>query len=217
MTADYYSAVLPETRTVLGMRLRPLSLGHLVLLKRIGSPFANGEIPTLESLATAVMICASTFREALDYFDDPKLSSVMFRWHERITGNDRWLVRLGLRRVKTVDFIAEAAAFFAYLQEHQTMPKYASSDSDFRPIGYAFEQMIKVRLMRDLHFSEAELFDRSWLLCLWDYAALLDMENAIHIVGEKESQHIKETFEHVDRIEQLVREGKIKFPNGHSS
>ena len=63
---DYYQAAVPDGWQILGVKLRPLSLGHLILLKRYGSAFVVGGIPTEADLVLSVLICSRTYEEALE-------------------------------------------------------------------------------------------------------------------------------------------------------
>ena len=54
---DYYQAAVPDGWQILGVKLRPLSLGHLILLKRYGSAFVVGGIPTEADLVLTYRVC----------------------------------------------------------------------------------------------------------------------------------------------------------------
>jgi len=51
MTDDFYSVAIPEQRQILGLKLRPLSLGHVIILHRIESAFLCEGIPDYQELA----------------------------------------------------------------------------------------------------------------------------------------------------------------------
>ena len=63
---DYYQAAVPDGWQVLGVKLRPLSLGHLILLKRYGSAFVVGGIPTEADLVLSVLICSRTYEDGVE-------------------------------------------------------------------------------------------------------------------------------------------------------
>ena len=62
----FYQAAVPDGWQILGVRLRPLSLGHLILLHRHESAFVLGGIPEPEDLVLSVLVCARTYEDALE-------------------------------------------------------------------------------------------------------------------------------------------------------
>jgi hypothetical protein len=183
MTDDFYLASVPDSVRLLGLDLRPLSLGHLILLRRYGSAFLSetNEPPTFSDLAISVLVCSLSYVEGLALRHDATIDEFMRRWHDRITGCDRLLVKLGFKQPKLLDLQKECDAFSAYLSEHSKIPYYYFNPSDFQAMECPSVQLVKVRLMRDMKFTEAELMDRSWALCLWDYVTLKAMEGEIKL------------------------------------
>lgn len=192
MNRAYYSAVIPEPVLVLGLPLLPLSLGHLILLNRMESAFVIGGQPTFQDLAVSVAICAQRYEDALASLSDPDLPTFMHRWHEKLVGNDRWSVRLGLRPARTIDFEKECSAFIDYLKLNQSGPPVAKDPRAWKPLTFPEEQLVKVRLMRDLHLTETEALNRSWLLCLWDYDVLSVIDGHCDIVDDEMRSAIHE-------------------------
>lgn len=58
MDRVFLQAAMATPPTVLGVRLRPLSIGHAYLLRAIGSPFTVGGSVDRTDLAAAVLICS---------------------------------------------------------------------------------------------------------------------------------------------------------------
>ena len=73
MADEFYKACIPDPVHVLGFKLRPLSLGHIIILHRIDSPFVSGKEFDLSDLASAVLICSLTYKEAIETILDPDL------------------------------------------------------------------------------------------------------------------------------------------------
>lgn len=210
MNDGFYRAQLPDTQIILGLPLRPLSLGHLILLTRMQSPFIVGGEPDWSTLAASVLICAQTYEEALSDMDDPKMDRFMRKWYERITGNGSWLIRLRFKAPNVLNLVDACEAFRAYLESSIKGPNFSYDPSSFRPLNCPSEQVVKVALMRDLHFTESEVLNRSWLLCLWDYTTLRMLSGQVEIVDDEAIQSAKDVAEELMR---LVKEGRI---NGHS-
>lgn len=212
MIEDFYLSCVPEQIRVLGFALRPLSLGHIILLHRVESAFACGGSPDFNDLAISVLICSLKYKEALNAFSDPDLDEFMRRWHARLSGLDKWAVRLGLRKPKLVDFAVESAEFTRYLALHTKIPYYSFKEDDFSEIQCPPAQIVKVSLMRDMGFSESELLDRSWLLCLWDHVTLKALAGHVRMGGERE---ISDALSAASLLSELLAQGKVKATNGN--
>ena len=81
MERDYHAAALPEPFTILGQRLTPFSLGHLLLLRRFDNAFViPGGVPTIDDLAFAVFVCSQTFEEATEAIAEPDVHKRIEEW-----------------------------------------------------------------------------------------------------------------------------------------
>jgi hypothetical protein len=200
----YFSAAVPEPHTILGLRLRPFSLGHRILLKRIGNAFLSpegraSEAPvkiTYDDLASAVFICAHTWKENLEALHDLDGTQKFMRaWQRKLSGQTGWKYWLGLRAPALIDLPGKAKAFSAYLADGESHPSY-----HFEPGGEMdcpIEQIVKATLLSQTSLTEDEIMDRSWSLCLWDYLTLKAINGDINFIDD-------------DEIEELIKAG-IEF------
>lgn len=69
MLEAFANAFLVAPPTVLGVRLRPFSIGHAYILEATESPFfrIGDKPPELWEFCVAVQVCSRTFRDALDF------------------------------------------------------------------------------------------------------------------------------------------------------
>lgn len=215
MTEPFYLAAIPDAWEILGVKLRPFSLGHVILLHRIESPFLVGwkaeSLPTFDDLAVAVLICSCTYEEALEVIESPALPSILRTWADRITGMDQWSVRIGWNKATPVDFTTAAIEFSDYIKEHSKIPNYEFNPSDFNDLNCPEVQVVKVSLMRDMHIPEAEILDRGWGQCLWDYVTLRAMDGRVKLVDE---QARAEALELANDILAKINSGELKIPRG---
>lgn len=186
MTEEFYSVAIPERRQLLGLPLKPLSIGHLILLHRVRSAFVCDGIPDYQELAIAALICSISYVDGIGAINDPSTPKLLKRLGERITGIRDWRVRLGLRKARVIDLPANIAAFSAYLKEGSSIPHYSYTPGDFKMVDCPQVQIIKVTLMRDLHISESDLLDRSWAMCLWDYVTIRALRGEVSMVAKDE-------------------------------
>ena len=206
MTDEFYSVAVPEQRQILGLPLRPLSLGHLILLHRVKSAFVCEGTVNYNELAIAALICSLTYDDGLACLKDPGTAEFLKLLGERITGIREWSVRLGLRKARVIDLPANVAAFSAYLKEGSSIPHYSYTPGDFKSVDCPQVQIIKISLMRDLHISESDLMDRSWAMCLWDYVTLRAMNGEVSMVPKEESDNAAAIGE---SLAALIASGKL--------
>lgn len=188
MNAEFLKAIAPERFTILGQRLEVFSLGHAVILARLGlDSLANpGE------LALAVVVCAGRADEAEE--------TIRSRWLP-------WRLRLWRWRVGRFDFAAKRKLFLDYTRAHGELPTvlHRGDGSTLLP-GAPFLWHVKVTLQSKLNYTPAEAFNAPLGRALWDYFTLWENEGEAEIIGES----AREMFEianwmHAD----LVKEGRV--------
>lgn len=183
--AAYYEAAIPEPATILGLKLRPLSLGHLILLNRVESSFVVGGVPDFDDLALSVLICSLSYLEGIEALDDPDLSEFMRLWHRKLT----W--RGWFKRRQPINLAEKCEQFRRYVETASNYPDF-SCHSDGREIRAPLVQVVRVRLLSSMHCTEDEILNRPWGLCLWDYMTLLDLEGSIELVDSQELNEAQE-------------------------
>lgn len=182
---QFFESHIPEPWTIFGLRLKPFSLGHLVLLHRIESPFLSNEKRDLIDLLVAVKFCSMSYRDGLDFLafiETPKGLRSIERWAEELCGTTAFLVRLGLRYSKPLDWAQRADMFRQYLEEGSQCPTIEFDDEGCADIHMPLLQIVKITLWTKLHLSEAELMDRPWGMCLHDYITLKAIEGQVDVV-----------------------------------
>ena len=190
----FYAAAVQEPRTILGLRLQPLSLGHILLMNRVGSAFLSGDPLRYEDLAVSVFICANKYADAVQALDDPGLSRSMLRWSQTLT-RTRPIDRLLRRKPRPIEFTAKATAFRDYLRQGSWHPDFHSKGDGGNTIEAPPEHLIRITLMRELGISESEIMDRSWSQCLTDFYLLRALDGSINIVDNAEIEEMLKKVE----------------------
>lgn len=197
----FYPAIIPEPRTILGLRLRALSLGHILLLNRIESPFFTEGKIGIADLATAILICSMSYQEGLRVIEDPKLDLFMRKWHARLSGMDRLLVRLGFKKPNAIDYQEKISSFFEYLETGTKSPTYSSRINESPGMECPSYQVVRVTLMRDLGISDSEIMDRPWVLCIWDFITLKALSGDVKMVS---GDAINDALEFANRLQEKL-------------
>lgn len=138
----YAEACIPETFTVLGLRLKPLSLGHFLLMRRLNCAFASDvEIEiSFSDLLVAVLICSMNYEDCLAFFDLPKIK--FWSWQNIKSFGTAWYYgkKLGptgyeirlwgrefyrqIKKKKDFNLLMEAKRFQRYITEGSQTPLY---------------------------------------------------------------------------------------------
>lgn len=78
----FAAACAPGNVKILGVRIRPLTLGHVVLLSRVGNSLAVGGRESFDDLVSAVQICSRNWTDGLALIRRPP-SQFRLRWWQR--------------------------------------------------------------------------------------------------------------------------------------
>jgi hypothetical protein len=191
---DFFDAAIQEPTTILGIRLRPFSLGHLVILQRLKSAFVTeGETMTIHDLALSVLVCSLPYKDGCALFNRTDLPQFFKRWHQSLSGGV--LVKLGLKSPIPINYALKVKEFAEYIGRGSKVPCYSYDPGKFASMECPSVQIVKVTLMRDMHIPEAELMDRPWAVCLWDFVTLRALAGQIQMVDSDEIQKAKEAGE----------------------
>src|SRR6478736_4938936 len=164
----YAHAAIPDPYRILGLRLRPFSLGHFLLLQRFGCGFLspNPDDAKREDLLLGVLICSMRHKEFLEFLEQKDFAQQIEKW-----GKDNGLF----------DLPEKSALFSAYLKASLTEPNYISIQPSGEENG-DWGQSLKMTLMTRLNHSESEALDMPLSQALEDYFKLAASEGLIRLI-----------------------------------
>lgn len=170
---------MPPGIPLRGLTLAPLTLGHLLLLHRVESPYVSDADPrpdpTPGQTALALWICSRPWRAAA-----ARLGSRLAR----------------LRMLWIGSAVAHAPGWYAerfaeYLAFHRQPPRTRSlrggSGEKLPPLGATLVASLKVAMMTDLGIPEDDVLDKPVAACLWDLAVLSEGRGNVKILSEREA------------------------------
>jgi len=184
MTDEFYESFIPEPWTILGLELKPFSLGHYILLGRIKSPLILGGPVGLPDILVAVLFCSKTFKESVSLLDDRSLIHLVHKWAQELTGSNSWAVILGIKKAATIDWTSKIDLFASYMSDGCKMPNIHYQESDAKDVNIPTPQLVKITLQMKLGFRECEIMDRPWSLCLWDFTTIKAIEGVVDVVDQ---------------------------------
>lgn len=207
--SSFLEAVLPDAPPViLGVRLRPFTAGHRLLLERhVVFDGSAGQ------LALAVLICSQNHADALADLQSRELPKMMQDYGERL----RWTGRWPFRRRRVLDLVSEYRAFAAYQEQACQPPPIrflrpkATGDVSEAPA------VLTVWISLRSALTWEAFLDRPWALCLWETAGLAERHGHVRIVDPETAPPLPTQAE-ADAFAEMVRarEAAKEGPHGLS-
>lgn len=174
ISRDYLDAVISKPFRVMGMALKPFSVGHVLLLEYINSPVARGADMSIEDLANAIMICSMTFEQNIESWKSKGL-----RYSKRI-----WGERVGMPDMEKV-----TECYKEYLDYYMRWPNIDNDDCHGKAGSPGPALMIDV--LMDIGYSESEALNMPYNRAAWCVCARQERIGAITVnrdIGMSEAE-----------------------------
>ena len=174
--AAYFLAALPEPRRVLGVELKPLTLGHRLILQRAECSFVLGTEATFADLVLGVAVCSRSYAAALRFLTPGLSERIWLRWRGIVT----WLaVKRGY------NLPAAAEAFRDYIAEACRMPHFSYEENDkAKPIRAPADAVLKVALQESLGYSADEALNLPYGQAIYEHLISNARKGHIELVDE---------------------------------
>ena len=188
--SKWIESAIPEPTVLLGRELKPLTIGHCLLLER----FECEPVDSIDSLVFAVVICSHAHDEVLDVLADP-----WYKWKMRL-----WRFRLG-----GFDWSEKLKLWSEYFKQHCEAPTVISTMDNkgdgHKESGTPFLQHLKVYLMSKLGYSLKEALECVVTQGIWDMYTHAEIEGTIRIVDKEKVDDLKKLAEdNMDEIKKAM-------------
>lgn len=167
--------VLPTPRIIGGVEMRPFCLGHHLLFKWVGLPFAGNPDADCgeDDIIRGISICGMDYQAAFDAVYSGRWPEIIASWRKQVQGP--WW------RPTQLDMEATESAFRVYLQDGYAMPPVWTRAGHALKMGAPWELILKLRLMES-GMSEAEALN-GYLPARWfDYFTAMELQAADNCV-----------------------------------
>jgi len=202
---SYFQAAIPEPFRILGLALRPLSLGHYRLLKRFDCAFvADGEAKAGPGdLILGLLICSMPPGEFLSWLSSPHFYKEVRAWGRGLTPF-AWLSALPwigkwYRRRWGFNVFEKVALFRRYLEEHSAVPAHWV-ERDGGNSGAHWSQAMEVALRGELNWSAEEINEQPLSKAIADYFKWAENQGAIRLMSKEEIQQGEENARLMEAI-----------------
>lgn len=170
--AAYSHAAYPEPFTILGLRLKPLSLQHYLLMSRFEVAFvAEGEaVATFDDLVTGVLICSKHWKEG--EFEEYIGSD---QWKKDV---EEWGGKIGILTVNEQN--EKIQLFQEFIKEGSEVPQY-SEENDGKSSSAHWTQCLILTLTRELGYTRRDALRCPLKQALADYFHYAESQGLIKL------------------------------------
>ena len=197
MEAAYFKAAIPEPFRILGLALRPLSLGRYLLLRRFDCAFvAESEVSAgISDLLLGLVICSMRVDEFLAAAESHELGPDVRRWGKRVCPQS-WLgclpwVGKWWRKNHTCDALEKMRLFQRYIAAGSAVPKYWDECEDQRVSGSHWSHGVEVILRGELGWSREEIDEAPLSKALADYFKFAENQGLVRLMTDYEIELIE--------------------------
>ncbi len=171
---NYPAAAIPEPFQILGLRLKPFSLGHYLLMERFQVAFvaAEARVPTIHDLILGVLICSMEYQEFLEFLSSPTFAEEL----------QQWGVKCGL-----FDWTAKANLLAQYIAAGSKQP-VVIYENEGAPSGAHWAQTIKLALTGNLGYTAHEALNLPLSQALNDFYKHAENLGILTIADETTAQ-----------------------------
>jgi hypothetical protein len=195
LESDYLKAVIPRQARVLGQRLRPLTLGHVMVLTRYGSPFVTGERqPQFGDLCFAVWVCKRNWKELLRGISDLsfKKEVLFLRWFAKLRNKGKAIL-----------------VFIQYLTQAMQQPNlFFNKVEGAKPTSMNNLHYMKMVLVSKMHKTSEEAMNTPFGEAIYDIAALGEGEGACGFVTDSDLEALEVAKKMHERRTQGLKNGE---------
>lgn len=193
---DYFQAAIPEPYRILGLRLKPLSLGRYRLLNRFECAFvAEGEAKAgMNDLILGVLICSMRCDEFLQFLESKEFSKSVRAWGRKITSSPiighipfigKWW-----RKNHGFNVIQKIGLFKSYIEQSSKTPAYAQENEETGgPSASHWSQAIEVVLRGELGWTAEEINEQPLSKAMADYFKWAENKGILKLLTEEEMAH----------------------------
>lgn len=184
----YYLACVPEPYRILGLRLRPFSLGHYLLLQKFNCAYVQDEVePRHADLTLGCLVCSMRFAEFIEFIEQKNFLHQVKKWGKRI----------GVYR-----FAEKSAMFTAYLQASLREPDYICTQPTDGAEG-DWTHNLKTTLVTRLGYTDTEALDMPLTKALSEYYKLAESEGILRLLTPEDIAMAKANDAALAALEEL--------------
>lgn len=182
----YAETCIPTKWTILGLTLKPLSLGHYILMKRLGCRYASDEDGVkidISDLILGTLICSMSYSEFVEFMDDKDFEKEVRKWGKTFTKQ--------VKKDKHFNIFEKFVLFKDYITDGTRMPLFwEGENSSGKPSGSHWSLNIHNVLIGELGFSNEEALNMPLTQVFAHYLRYLESQGAVEIMKDFEEDMV---------------------------
>jgi hypothetical protein len=190
MSAAYFTAAIPEPFQILGLKLKPLSIGRYRILKRLNCAFVS-EVETkaeAADLIIGVLVCSMRCQDFMEIYDSNRLEMFLRKWSRSISPMP-WIGFIPLvgkwwRARYSFDMFEKMNLFKRYIEQGSEAPKYFDESGDKAVTGAHWSHSIEVTLRSECNWGKLEVDEDPLTKALADYFKYLENQGLVRLMTE---------------------------------
>ena len=190
----FNSTIVPDTHEVLGIKLRPFSLGHYILLEKNNCALLLGGPATVIDFAIAVVVCSNTFEEFLEA-----------QRNGEVQKHTKRLAKV----CNEIDLEKESRFVANYIEEGLLGPSYWFKEHG-KGLSTPLPQIIRCQLHKNTNLTESEIMNRPFAMNLWDIVTLGEMDGNLSLKTEDHDEAQKKADDFGERYAELLAKQKAE-------
>lgn len=178
---DPFVAAVPEPFRILGMALKPLSLGRYRILQRHGCSFvadwpANA---SMEDLIFGVLVCSMRCDEFDKFLESKNRDKELKKWGKQI--------RKRIRKEKSFSMFEKFSLFRDYVNAESAIPQYWDETSgQQQPSGGHWSHGLETVLRSELHWTKEEIDESPMTKAIADYFKHAENKGMLRLINPDE-------------------------------
>jgi len=192
VTDDYFTRAVPEPWRILGLQLKPLSVGRYRLLKRFEVAFvAEGEAQAgVPDLLLGVLICSMRVDEFLEFSASPHFARDIRRWSKRVFPHV-WLCALPWigkwwRQRAGFNVIEKLNLFQKYIEAAQEIPRYTLRENSPSTNTSHWSHSLEICLRSELGWTAEEINEAPLSKALADYFRFAESRGQVILLSDED-------------------------------
>ena len=184
-------ALLPVTWDICGVRLRPFSMGHYIILKNIGNPMLDNSETNIaddEKLCwffQTLLICASTYEDNIEMLQNLEshketMDKLVANLMKVMESDPHWNIFEHLRSFRDyVNFYMDVPVYF---NEHESKEVTKS--------GIDWVQNLYFTMKKHGGYSESEIMNMNFKKLLYVWCSYAESEGSIKVINKQDLQQL---------------------------
>lgn len=181
----YANSCVPTKWTILGLTLKPLSLGHYILMRRLGCRYSADEDTSVDisDLIIGVLICSMSYEEFISFMDDEDFEKEIRKWGKTFTKQ--------VKKDKTFNLYDKFKLFKDYIIDGTQMPLYWEGENVGKASGSHWSLNVHNVLVGELGFTNSEALNMPLTQAFAHYFRYLETQGTVEIMRNNEEELIK--------------------------